>query len=75
MCWLQDVQGNEDGSGVLLDSDGNVAGMILKKNENDGDNIHAVSISQILPLVEHLANKRDNQIYRYLWNRDNSGTM
>ena len=42
-----DVQGNEDGSGVLLDSDGNVA----------GDNIHAVSISQILPLVEHLANK------------------
>ena len=51
-----DVQGNEDGSGVL-DSDGNVAGMILKKNENDGDNIHAVSISQILPLVEHLANK------------------
>ena len=47
-----DVQGNEDGSGVLLDSDGNVAGMILKKNENDGDNI-----SQILPLVEHLANK------------------
>ena len=32
-----DVQGNEDGSGVLLDSDGNVAGMILKKNENDGD--------------------------------------
>ena len=28
-----DVQGNEDGSGVLLDSDGNVAGMILKKNE------------------------------------------
>ena len=51
-----DVQGNEDGSGVLLDSDGNVAGMILK-NENDGDNIHAVSISQILPLVEHLANK------------------
>ena len=27
-----DVQGNEDGSGVLLDSDGNVAGMILKKN-------------------------------------------
>ena len=37
-----DVQGNEDGSGVLLDSDGNVAGMILKKNENDGDNIHAV---------------------------------
>ena len=51
------VQGNEDGSGVLLDSDGNVAGMILKKNENDGDNIHAVSISQILPLVEHLANK------------------
>ena len=38
-----DVQGNEDGSGVLL--------------ENDGDNIHAVSISQILPLVEHLANK------------------
>ena len=37
--------------------DGNVAGMILKKNENDGDNIHAVSISQILPLVEHLANK------------------
>ena len=51
-----DVQGNEDGSGVLLDSDGNVAGMILK-NENDGDNIHAVSISQILPLIEHLANK------------------
>ena len=70
-----DVQGNEDGSGVLLDSDGNVAGMILKKNENDGDNIHAVSISQILPLIEHLANKRNNQIYRYLWNRDNSGTM
>ena len=32
-------------------------GMILKKNENDGDNIHAVSISQILPLLEHLANK------------------
>ena len=37
--------------------DGNVAGIILKKNENDGDNIHAVSISQILPLIEHLANK------------------
>ena len=52
-----DVQGNEDGSGVLLDSDGNVTGMILKKDEGDRDNIHAVSISQILPLVEHLANQ------------------
>ena len=27
-----DVQGNEDGSGVLLDSDGNVAGIILANN-------------------------------------------
>ena len=51
-----DVQGDENGSGVLLDADGHVAGMILKKNEKDGDNIHAVSVSQILTLVEQLAN-------------------
>lgn len=54
---VADTEYNVLATDVLLDSDGNVAGMILKKNENDGDNIHAVSISQILPLVEHLANK------------------
>ena len=51
-----DMQGSEEGSGVLLDTSGNVAGMILKEDESDGDNIHAISISQILPLVERLAN-------------------
>ena len=49
-----DMQGNEDGSGVLLDISGNVTGMILKKSESD--NIHAIAVSQILPLVERLAN-------------------
>ena len=52
-----DMQGNEDGSGVLLDVSGNVTGMILKESASDGDNIHAISISQILPLVERLSNR------------------
>ena len=30
--------------------------MILKESESDGDNIHAIAVSQILPLVERLAN-------------------
>lgn len=51
-----DMQGNEDGSGVLLDTAGNVTGMILKTSESDGDNIHALSVSQILSLVERLSN-------------------
>lgn len=51
-----DMQGDEDGSGVLLDTAGNVTGMILKTGEKDGDNIHAISISQLLPLVERLSN-------------------
>ena len=51
-----DMQGNKDGSGVLLDISGNVTGMILKESESDGDNIHAIAVSQILPLVERLAN-------------------
>ena len=33
-----------------------VTGMILKESESDGDNIHAIAVSQILPLVERLAN-------------------
>ena len=49
-----DMQGNEDGSGVLLDISGNVTGMILKKSESG--NIHAIAVSQILPLIERLAN-------------------
>lgn len=52
-----DMQGSEDGSGVLLDSLGNITGMILKDNNSDGNNIHALSISQILPLVERLSNR------------------
>ena len=51
-----DMQGNEDGSGVLLDTAGNVTGMILKTSESEGDNIHALSVSQILSLVERLSN-------------------
>ena len=51
-----DMQGSEDGSGILLDTSGNVTGMILKGRDSDGDNIHALSISQILPLVERLSN-------------------
>ncbi len=64
------MQGSEDGSGVLLDTDGNVAGMILKESESDGANIHALSIRQILPLVETLANKETSQIHRNLWHTD-----
>ena len=57
-----DMQGSEDGSGILLDTSGNVAGMILKESESDGANIHALSAEQILPLVERLAN---NEKVRY----------
>ncbi len=57
-----DMQGSEDGSGILLDTSGNVAGMILKESESDGVNIHALSAGQILPLVERLAN---NEKVRY----------
>ena len=51
-----DMQGSEDGSGILLDTSGNVTGMILKESDSDADNIHALSIAEILPLVERLAN-------------------
>lgn len=57
-----DMQGSEDGSGILLDTSGNVAGMILKESQSDGANIHALSAEQILPLVERLAN---NEKVRY----------
>ena len=50
------------GSGILLDTSGNVAGMILKESQSDGANIHALSAEQILPLVERLAN---NEKVRY----------
>ena len=57
-----DMQGNEDGSGVLLDISGNVTGMILKKSESG--NIHAIAVSQILPLIERLANGEKAGGYR-----------
>lgn len=52
-----DMQGSEDGSGVLLDTSGNVTGMILKESDSDGDNIHALPVTEILPLVERLSNE------------------
>ena len=51
-----DMQGSEDGSGILLDTSGNVAGMILRGSDSDGENIHALSVSQMLPLIERLSN-------------------
>ena len=51
-----DIYGSTNGNGVLLDCDGNVAGIIMKEDKTDSRMIHALEVSQILPLVERLSN-------------------
>lgn len=51
-----DIHGSQKCNGVLLDSAGNVAGVILKQNDKDSSMVHALEVSQILPQIERLSN-------------------
>lgn len=51
-----DIQGTTDGSGVLLDINGDVVGLITKKGEGENNIIRALSVSQLRPLIELMSN-------------------
>lgn len=51
-----DMQGSPDGSGVLLDTDGNVIGVITKLGEGETNIIRALSVTQLRPLIELMSN-------------------
>ena len=57
---ITDIPGSEKGSGFLLDTDGEVIGLIAQNYGNDSDEsktmVRALAVSQLKPLIETLSN-------------------
>lgn len=53
-----DMHGSPEGSGVLLNTSGEVIGIIIQQEKNTTGTIRALAISQICPLIENLCNGR-----------------
>lgn len=56
---VTDIQGSVDGSGVLLDSKGEVIGVISQSYGTDNSSqtmVKALAVSQLKPLIENLSN-------------------
>ena len=60
---ITDMQGNPDSDGVLLDTSGNVIGIIMRSQEEDTTIIKAIPVAQLRPLLEILCN---NEPIKYL---------
>lgn len=58
-----DMVGSSSGGGVLLDMEGQMTGIIINEDEEDGNVIRAVSAAQLRPLLEMLSN---GESIRYL---------
>ena len=54
-----DMVGSEEGGGILLNSSGEVAGIILNQEEDRTNVIRAVETAQLRPLLESMANGED----------------
>lgn len=54
-----DMVGSEEGGGILLNSSGEVAGIIWNKEEDRTNVIRAVETAQLRPLLESMANGED----------------
>lgn len=56
-----DIIGSENGSGVLINLDGEVVGLVLQdySNQNNRNTITALSISELKQVIEDLSNNRD----------------
>ena len=53
---LTDIEGSREGSGILVNLDGNVIGIIAQQYTGDNGTITALAISNIKPLIEKLTN-------------------
>ncbi len=57
---ITDISGSKKGSGVLLDMEGEVIGLIAQEYGDDGDEsksmVRALAVSQLKPLIETLSN-------------------
>lgn len=51
-----DMHGNVDSNGVLLDTAGNVIGIIIKKNRETVSTVRALPVTQLRSLIEKLSN-------------------
>ena len=51
-----DILGSKEGSGILLDLEGKIVGVILQGYSNDGNTVTAIGISEIKALMETLSN-------------------
>ncbi len=60
-----DILGSESGSGVLLDLDGKIVGLVMQDYSSEGDQntLTALSISELKEIIERLSN---NQSISYL---------
>ena len=58
-----DMVGSSSGGGVLLDMEGQMIGIIINEDEEDGNVIRAVSVAQLRPILEMLSN---GESIRYL---------
>lgn len=56
-----DIIGSENGSGVLINLDGEVIGLVLQdySNPNNRNTVTALSISELKQVIEDLSNNRD----------------
>lgn len=53
-----DMHGSPEGSGVFLDTSGNVIGIIMRQDPNSTGTVRAFSVSQIRHLIEGMSNKK-----------------
>jgi len=51
-----DIPGSKEGSGILVDLDGEIVGMIIQEYSTQNDTVTALSISRIKKLIEILSN-------------------
>lgn len=56
---ITDMQGGPDSDGVLLDTAGNIIGIIMQSDSDDVNFIKAVSVAQLCPLIESLCNREE----------------
>lgn len=53
-----DMHGHPDGTGVLLDLDGNVEGIIVKQDADSTETVRAFPVNQLRPMIENMTNNK-----------------
>ena len=69
-----DIEGSKDGSGILVNLEGKIVGVIWHGTADDGSTINALAVSQIKSLIENLSNNEPRR-YAGLTGREVTGEI